>query len=303
MEGTVFDIRRFSTHDGGGIRTTVFLKGCPLSCVWCHNPEGIHAGISPMYFPKKCIGCLACCKLSVHGGMSAGQGSVCMDASKDEDWDTIIDCCPSGAISWDSRRMTVDAVVAEAMKDRPFYKYGGGVTISGGEPMAQADFLLCLLQALKAEGIHTAIETSLYAPTGVVNDILPWLDFVYADFKLYDDEAHKKYTGVSNQRIREHLQLLLHARKGHEVIIRTPLIPGITATEENIASISRFLSGICPEVSYELLNYNPLAEAKYHLVGREYGCEGGLERYTSEEMAHFADIARGNGIRHVIVEA
>ena len=303
MTGSVFDIRRFSTHDGEGIRTTVFLKGCPLSCVWCHNPEGMSAHRRSLFFPNKCIGCRTCCKLSIHGGMEDGQGGIRMDASKGEDWDTIIDQCPAGAISWDSREMTVDEVFAEALKDRPFYKYGGGVTISGGEPLAQGGFLLCLLQKLKEEGIHTAVETALYVPTETVREVLPWLDLVYADFKIFDDEAHQRYVGVSNRRIREHLQLLLTSEKKGQAIIRTPMIPGLTDTEGNIASIARFLSGIYPEVSYELLNYNPLAGAKYHLVDREYYFKDNPKRYPKEEMMHFADIARENGVKHVIIDA
>lgn len=303
IEGAVFDIRRFSVHDGGGIRTTIFLKGCPLSCAWCHNPEGIGVRARPLHFPSRCIGCGTCVKLAEHGGMAVEEGRIRLRAEAGEDWEQIIYACPAGAIAWDSRRMSAGEALEEALRDLPFYKYGGGVTLSGGEPLAQPEFAAALLSGLKKRGVHTAIETALYAPTEVLEAVIPLLDLIYADFKLWDDQAHRRYTGVSNERIRENIRLLLESPARDRVVVRTPMIPGITADEDNIRAISRFIAGIWPQVSYELLNYNPLAESKYHLVDRAYCFKDNPGRYPQEAMERFAAAARDGGVKHVIMES
>lgn len=302
-KGTIFDIRRFSTHDGEGIRTTIFLKGCPLSCVWCHNPEGIDSRARPIHFPNKCIGCGICARNSRQGGITWTGGQLRLDVKKQEDWDRLIEDCPSGALVWDSRVVTVEEAVNEVMKDLPFYKYGGGVTLSGGEPLLQPEFVVPFLKALKQRGVHTAIETALHVPTDTLEAVLPLLDFVYADFKLYDDDLHKRYVGVSNGRIRKHLKLLLESEKRDQVMIRTPMIPGITDTRENLAGISRFLSGLYSDVAYEILNYNPLAESKYHLVDREFFFRENPKRYSKQSMEQFAEISRSNGIKNPCIES
>jgi pyruvate formate lyase activating enzyme len=303
VKGTVFDIRRFSTHDGGGIRTTVFLKGCPLSCVWCHNPEGISTRVRPLYFPNKCIGCQICCRLSENGGIFMTEKGIRIDITKTEDWDRIIEECPSGAILWDSIRMTVEDVVKEVLKDAPFYKYGGGVTLSGGEPLLQPEFVISFLKEMKKRNIHTAIETALYVPTETLEAVLPWLDLIYADFKIIEPEVHKKYIGVTNERIKKHIRLLLEAENRDHVTIRTPMIPGLTTEEDNIAGISRFISEVYKEVSYEILNYNPLGEAKYHLVDKTYCFNDNPKPYSRQDMELFAKIARSNGVDHIILES
>ncbi len=303
IAGTVFDIRRFSTHDGDGIRTTVFFKGCPLSCVWCHNPEGISTRRRPLFFLNKCIGCGICTTVSTHGGMVRGTDGIRLDAGKTEDWDHIMEECPAEAVVWDSRSMTVEQVVAEVLKDQPFYRDNGGVTLSGGEPLLQADFCLELLKQLKAKGVHTAIETALYVPEQVLHSVLPYLDLIYADFKICDSEQHRKYVGMPNQIIKDNIRLLLESDKRAQVIVRTPLIPEITANQENIKQISRCIASIYPEVSYELLNYNPLAESKYRLIDQKYYFEKNPSRYSEQEMQQFADIARLGGAKQVIIEA
>lgn len=303
VKGTVFDIRRFSTHDGGGIRTTVFLKGCPLSCVWCHNPEGISTRVRPLHFPNKCIGCRICCSLSENGGVVMTEKGIRLDISKQENWDQIIEECPSGAIVWDSKRMTVDEVAEEVLKDAPFYKYGGGVTLSGGEPLLQPEFVLSFLKEMKKRNIHTAVETALHVPEETLESVLPWLDLIYGDFKIFDPEAHKKYIGQGNVRIKKHIGLLLESEKRDQVIIRTPMIPGVTTGEDNIAEISRFISEAYSEVSYEILNYNPLAEAKYRLIDKTYCFKENPKRYSRQDMERFAEIARSNGVKNIILES
>lgn len=297
-EGSIFDIRRFSTHDGDGIRTTIFFKGCPLSCIWCHNPEGISVKPRPLHFPNKCIRCGICVKMSRHDGVEMTKEGVRLHADKTENWDKMVDACPAGALVWDSRHMTAEEVIEEAMRDEPFFKHGGGVTLSGGEPLLQPEFALAILHGLKQNGIHTAIETSLYADSQVIRRILPYLDLIFADLKLIDSDRHKRYTGVSNERIKENLRILLESEKAGNVIVRTPMIPGITADRENIEGIGRYISDIYPEVSYEILNYNPLAQAKYHLVDKEFYRKDNPEKYSREAMLLFAEAAVNGGVKN-----
>ena len=301
--GTIFDVRRFSTHDGDGIRTTVFFKGCPLSCVWCHNPEGISRKRRPLYFEKKCIHCGSCIKAADHGGVELGaQGEVLLDTDRPEDWDRIMQICPTGAIAWDSREVHVMELFREVLKDEPFFHHGGGVTLSGGEPLIQPGFAANLLALLKEQGIHTAMETALLVPERSLAMVLPHLDLIFADCKLFDEEEHIRAAGVSTRRILENIRYLLTSEKRDKVVIRTPMIPEYTATEKNITNIASFLSGIYPDVHYELLNYNPLASAKYHLVGREYCFKENPDRFTKEEMQHFAEISCRKGIKNISID-
>ena len=296
MRGLIFDIRRFSVHDGSGIRTTVFLKGCPLSCVWCQNPEGLFLGQRPMYEKNTCIHCGICTHMAKQGGMSENKNDIVLDQNKDEDWFSLIEECPSGALRMDSRFYEVWELVEELKKDQVFFRENGGVTLSGGEPLLQEEFVLELLKQLHDEGIHTAIETALHIPTETLENVIPYLDLIYADMKLADEKKHREYTGVSNGLIKQNLIYLLTSPYRHKVIIRTPLIPEYTATEENLKEIAQFLSGLYPNVSYELLNYNPLAGAKYPLDGREYCFKKDYNLYKKEEMEVFKTIVKNNGI-------
>jgi pyruvate formate lyase activating enzyme len=302
MKGYVFDFKRFSTHDGKGIRTTIFLKGCTLNCVWCQNPEGISIKQRPLYFPKKCIHCNTCVYLSKNCGVTERNGIIKLDVSKNEDWENIIDACPSTALTMDSKEMTVEEVLKEASKDKPFFKYGGGVTLSGGEPLYQHEFAIEILKGLKEMGITTAIETASHIPHEIYKEAMKYIDYVYADVKLIDEAAHKKYTGVSNELIKKNISWLLTSKKAPNVIIRTPLIPDITTGEENIAGISKFISGLYSEVKYELLNYNPLAQAKYDMVDKEFCYEKNPPLYTDEQMRAFGKIVTDNGVKNLILE-
>ena len=248
LKGYVFDFKRFSTHDGHGIRTTVFLKGCTLNCVWCQNPEGISIKQRPLYFPNKCIHCNTCVHLAENGGVTEVDGKIKLDVSKVENWHYIIDSCPAVALTMDSTEMTSQEVVEEACKDAPFFKYGGGVTLSGGEPLFQHEFAIEILKGLKEKNITTTIETASHIPMPIYKEAMKYIDYVYADLKIMDSNLHKKYTGVDNTRIVQNLKWLLMSEKKENVIIRTPLIPGMTATEENIAGIAKFISGLYPEV-------------------------------------------------------
>lgn len=302
MKGKVFDIRRFSTHDGTGIRTTVFLKGCPLRCVWCQNPEGIYYQTRPVYFSGKCIHCKMCLKHAVAGEVYEKDEEIRLNRDKIDDWSNIINICPSGAIVMDSKMYEAEELVEELLKDEVFFRNGGGVTLSGGEPLSQPEFVETVLKLLHKKGIHTAIETALNVSTEFVKAVLPYLDLIYADMKLENEQEHEKYTGVSNILIKQNLTYILTSSYKENTIIRTPLIPEFTATKENLRAISSFLSGIYPEVKYELLNYNPLAEAKYHLVGRDYCFQKNPKLYTKSQMEQFGEIVTSNGIKNLIME-
>lgn len=299
--GRIFDIRRFSTHDGGGIRTTVFFKGCPLNCIWCHNPEGISPVQRPVWFAGACIGCGSCADAARNGGVIAEGTGIRIDASAREDWDAIMDACPTEALRWDSREITVEELMDEIRRDKPFFVHGGGgVTLSGGDPLMQADFAAQVLRNCRAEGIHTAVETELHARPEDAFKVLEHADLIYADLKLFDPELHRRYTGAGNELILANLRRLLGGELRSRVIVRTPLIPGITATEENIAAIARFLVEQDPDVRLELLNYNPLAAAKYPLVDREYCFRENPKRYSEKEMEGFRGIARRNGVKNIL---
>lgn len=302
-KGLIFDIRRFSTHDGDGIRTTIFLKGCPLSCAWCQNPEGIPFDRKVLHFDNRCMKCRKCINLAKKHGVTWEQDQILLHPQVEEDWDQLVSECPALALHFDSTYYTVDELLHEVMKDQPFYKHGGGgVTLSGGEPLAQSKFIISLLKCLQESHIHTAIETALSVPQQTIKNALPYLDQIYADFKIFDLGKHQLSTGVSNELIKDNLRFLLTSEKKDKIIIRTPLIPDYTAVEENIAQLASFISSIYSEVKYELLNYNPLAESKYHLVDREYCFSQNPPLYTAQEMRAFGDIAKKHGIRNLILE-
>lgn len=302
MKGYVFDFKRFSTHDGEGIRTTIFLKGCTLNCVWCQNPEGISIRQRPLYFPNKCIHCMTCVHLSKNGGIVEKNGEIKLDISKEEDWKYIIDNCPSMALTMDSRRMTVEEVLEEACKDAPFFKYGGGVTLSGGEPLFQHEFAINILKGLKERGITTTIETASNIPMRIYQEAMKYTDYVFADLKIIDNEKHKKYTGVDNALIKRNIERLLKSKKAKNVTIRTPLIPGMTTDRENIAGIAEFITGVYPDVKYEILNYNPLAQAKYDMVDKEFCFDENPPLYSDEQMREFGKIATDHGVKNLLLE-
>lgn len=302
MKGKVFDVRRFSTHDGSGIRTTIFLKGCPLQCIWCQNPEGIPSEIRMMYLKKKCIHCGSCLKLAKKGGVYLENGEMRIDQSLSEEWNNMIKTCPTGALVKDAKVYDADELVEEVLKDEVFFRKGGGVTLSGGEPLLQSSFTQEVLRLLHIKGVHTAIETSLSVSTDIVESVMPYLDQIYVDMKIADEKKHRQYVGMSNVLIKKNLRLLLTSGIREKVIVRTPLIPRFTATEQNLKEIARFLSEIYPEVTYELLNYNPLAEAKYELIEKQYCFKENPKLYSRQQMEEFGKIIKQNGIKNLIME-
>lgn len=252
--GMITDITRSSTHDGPGIRTVVFLKGCPLNCAWCHNPECISGEIQVLHYPEKCIGCGMC-----EQGCFAGAKVVC------------------------GMEMTVSSVMEPILADRGYYKNGGGVTISGGEPMMQREFTSALVDACKAEGIHTGVETSFIIYD---EDIFKKLDLIMFDLKLPDDERHKKWTGVPVSKIKENI--LRAAELGIPMLARTPVVPGVNADSETIGEISEFLRAIPAVYKYELLAYHPLGISKRRALNIPEIEFEIPKKQLMEELKHYA---------------
>lgn len=302
LYGKVFDIRRFSTHDGNGIRTTVFFKGCNLKCIWCQNPEGIESNDRVLFFENRCVNCGLCKSIDSENLITIKGNKKVFKTNKREDAQKYIDICPVNALAMDSKIYTVKELMKEVKKDEVFFKQGGGVTLSGGEVLMQEKFVISLLKALKGENIHTAIETALFVNKEVLDSILPYLDLIYVDLKLIDDKAHKKYTGASNFIIKENIRKLLTSSARDKVIIRTPMIPKFTDSLDNILGISRFISSIYKDVKYEILNYNPLAASKYHLVDKTYCFKENPKMFSKEEMNSFYELAYLGGVRNLIKE-
>jgi len=292
--GIVTDIQRFSVHDGPGIRTTVFLKGCNLRCRWCHNPETLRPAPELQLFPDKCIACGACfeaCEQCAHVQAEGGREfrrERCIACG------ACADVCYAEALVLVGRSMTVEQVVEEVLRDRAYYESsGGGVTVSGGEPLFQRRFCRALLAACKAEGLHTAVETNLAWPWEDVEAVLPVVDLVMMDVKLADPAAHREWTGADNARILANARRL--AARGVPLIVRTPVVPGVNDTPEQIGRIADLAAGLASLRYYELLPYHPLGRGKYESLGMEYSLRD-VKAPSAEAMARLADEARKRGI-------
>ncbi len=267
--GLIFDIRRFSIHDGPGIRTTIFFKGCPLSCWWCHNPEGISVSTESYFRPERCLRCGACVDACPQNAIAMGEQFPVTSAEKCTLCGECLEHCYSDARQIVGREMHAGEVLNEILRDRPFYdESGGGVTFSGGEPLLQPDFLLELLQASKLEEIHTTLDTSGFSPSEVMERIRPWVDLFLFDVKMVEEERHRRFTGLSNAIILENLRGL--SASGKKVILRIPLIPGINDDERNLRQIGKLAAELDSLESVVILPYHQLGADKYLRLGRQY---------------------------------
>jgi pyruvate formate lyase activating enzyme len=281
LTGFIFNIQRFSTHDGPGIRTTVFLKGCPLHCFWCHNPEGLNPRQEVQFFSDRCILCGECVILCEQGAHSIQDNVHAYDRSSCIQCGRCIDACCAEAVQFAGKSMTVEQVFEEVARDEAFYETSkGGVTLSGGEPLLQLEFSNRLLATCKAAGIHTAVETTLYRKWEEITPLFPVIDLFLVDLKVIDPDQHRAVTGVSNRRILSNARRLAATDK--PVIFHTPVIPTVNDTPEAIASIAQFVrdmidlrletlpAGSDAGIALELLPFHRLAGGKYESLGSQY---------------------------------
>lgn len=267
--GFVFDIKRFSIHDGPGIRSTVFLKGCPLSCHWCHNPESQQSAPELILRPERCISCGTCIKACLNGAITQKDDTYLTNRSLCKVCGVCVDVCYADAREIVGKELAADKVLEEVLKDILFYKQsGGGVTFSGGEPLHQPEFLENLLQVSKKKGLHTTLDTCGYAPWDVILRMMPYLDLILYDIKILDDCLHKKYAGVSNKQILENLSSLVDY--GTELVIRYPVLPGINDSDKQIRELGEYLKELNGISRVDLLPYHELSAGKYRRLDRQF---------------------------------
>ncbi len=263
----IVDLKRGSEEDGPGIRTTVFFKGCPLSCEWCQNPETIDQGVEIGFYPQSCIGCFDC-EGACQQGAILKEAEARIDRSRCDACGRCAEVCPDKGLRKIGKFYEIEALVDIILRDRAFYETsGGGATLSGGEPTLWPAYTGELLRRLKLEGIHTTLQTCGYFEyTTFAEKILPWLDLIMYDLKLISSKEHRKYTGRDNQKILENFQRLLN--EGIKVIPRIPLVPGFTTSKENLKGIGGFLKQNKVK-EYSLLPYNPLGLGKWEVLGKK----------------------------------
>jgi len=265
--GWIFDIQRFCIHDGPGIRTTVFMKGCPLCCRWCHNPESRSSEPQLAFYKNKCIFCGHCVETCPHGAILSGDERV--DREKCQICGGCAEECPAEALQMIGRKATVAEVVEVVLRDLPFYKTsGGGVTLSGGEPLFQPDFSLGLLRACKAEGLHTAIETCGLASQERLAGAAMLTDLFLYDIKVLDPEKHRKLCSADNRAILSNARYLVE--KGLDVLFRTPIIPGYNDSPEDIRQLGEFILSLPSERKLQLMPYHAIGSGKYEALGMMY---------------------------------
>ena len=268
--GFISNIQRYSTQDGPGIRTTVFLKGCPLRCPWCHNPENQDGRPELLLRMERCLGCGDCRAACPQGAIYATESGFLTLTDRCLRCGACTTACPTGARQLLGEQFSVAEVLEQVEKDRVFYdQSGGGVTFSGGEPFAQGEFLLALLAECKARGMATAIDTCGFASPELVRRAATLCDLVLFDLKVMDDSLHLQLTGLSNVLVLANLQELI--QRGARVVVRFPVIPGHTDTPSNICQMGQYLAGIAL-CELELLPYHASGQGKYESLGRPYPC-------------------------------
>ena len=294
-EGIIFDIKKFALHDGPGIRTTVFLKGCPLRCAWCHNPESQSPKRELIVRPQRCIRCGACVVLCEPGALSVGKIGPRVNLRLCSACGACQDACNAEALQVVGKAVTVVEVLAEVLKDEAFYRQSkGGVTFSGGEPLAQPNYLLELLKESKRAGLHTTVDTCGYTPWKNIEKILPFADLFLYDIKLMNDKLHKKHTGASNKLILTNLEKL--AESGARIIVRFAVIPGINDGDKSVRQIADFVAKLKRVERIDILPYHAMAADKYlHLQRIQEMAK--VKPPREESVARIKKIFEGRGLK------
>ena len=295
----VFNVQKYSIHDGDGIRTTIFFKGCPINCAWCHNPESQRFDKELLYFKDRCTGCGKCVQRCPNGANTIVDGKAELDRSKCNACGICADWCITQARDIAGKEYTVKELVKEAEKDRQFYEEsGGGITLSGGEVMSQdMDYIEQLCKILHNKGYSVNIDTCGYAPYEDYKRILPYVDTFLYDIKAMDKETHEKFIGVDNTLILENLKKL--SADGARINIRIPTVVGVNATEEFMNDVVNFLKENSISVAQvNLLPYHNTGKHKYSKLDREYDTDGIMEKPSAESMELFQDIFVKNGFNN-----
>ena len=301
MTGTIFDIKRFAVHDGPGIRTTVFFKGCPLRCLWCHNPESMKIQRQIVFFENKCIGCGECFKRCPNSAIEATPEGRKYHKEKCTLCGTCVEYCYAEATVMQGKIVSVEEVIEEVKKDMPFYENsGGGVTLSGGEPTMQAEFCIEILAESKKAGMHTALDTSGYVKFDILKEILKYVDLVLYDLKVMDPQKHKEYTGVTNEIIISNLKEIDEMNVPIE--IRIPTIPGYNDSEDNLLATCELINSLHNVERVKLLPYHRLGEGKYTRLDMEYKLKG-LEAPSKARMEQITDFMKSNLRRNIPVSS
>ncbi len=299
--GRILHVQRLSTEDGPGIRTTVFLKGCPLHCAWCHNPESLSSRTETQWFSTRCLSCETCINACPNGCLTMTAEGLRIDREHCQACGTCVDACPSGALESLGQEMSVDELLGELVKDRAFYeKSGGGVTLSGGEPTFQPEFTEALLKRLQDLHIATALDTCGQTTISILDRLLPYTDLVLFDLKLWDPLLHQEFTGQTNERIFHNLlhlcEWIRESDRRTQLWIRTPLIPEATADPENLTEIGRYLADNLDGAvaRWELCAFNNLCRDQYVRLGLDWKYAR-TPLMTAEEQGDCVAAARASG--------
>jgi len=295
LTGIIFDIKRFAIHDGPGIRTTVFLKGCPLSCWWCHNPESQSTRPDVLYRGHMCVLCGTCVDECPEHARTMAESEVLRDLSLCTVCGACADACPADALEKIGRRVSADELTGEITRDTSFFdESGGGVTFSGGEPLLQSQFLGEMLDRCAGRDIHTTVDTCGFAPPEVLATVAERTDLFLFDLKFMDPQRHLELTGVRNDLILDNLRML--ATMGTEVRVRVPVIPNVTDTDGNFEAIGEFVSSLETRPSVTLLAHHATAMEKYARFGVERRIPDGTESPSQEALGEIASRIREYGV-------
>jgi pyruvate formate lyase activating enzyme len=294
LSGSIFNVQRYSLHDGPGIRTTVFLSGCPMSCQWCSNPESQHLAGALMYNAKTCLRCGRCAEVCPLDAIRMTTDGPIIDRTRCDLCGECAQTCPPHALKLSAAQMTIAEVMEIVEADRPFYRRsGGGLTVSGGEPLLQPEFAAELLKSAKKSAVGTALETAGCVPWAHLESAVNWVDHLLYDVKHLDSELHQAYTGISNTAILDNLRRV--APLARHLIIRVPVVPGFNAADEDIRAIAEFALSLNGVMELHILPYHRHGQAKYAQLDWNYELDG-IDPLTVEREQELAAIVRDVGL-------